>query len=126
MDDLAAADPGRAMVMPLLRAQNLLANLDDDGPLGFGLLDGGPVPARYVDIFELDETVMEVVLASDGHLSPAPTLRDAENELSGSLAADPLRIGVYASTKATAVGARSFDDRTYVRLRASATSNFEG
>jgi len=61
--------------------------------------------------------VTEVVLDSDGYLSPAPTLRDPEAELSASLAADPLRIGVHASTKAPPAGANSFDDRTYVRLR---------
>lgn len=117
VDRLAVSDPGRAMVMPLLQAQNVLANLDDDGPLGFGVLDGRSVPRRYLEVLDLDEAATEVVLASDGYLSPAPTLRDAEAELSASLAADPLRIGVYASTKAAPAGANSFDDRTYVRLR---------
>jgi hypothetical protein len=114
---LAVTDPGRAMVMPLLEAQNVLANLDDDSPLGFGVLDGRRVPGRYLTVLDLDETVTEVVLASDGYLSPGPTLRDAEAELSASLAADPLRIGLHASTKAAPDGANSFDDRTYVRLR---------
>jgi hypothetical protein len=117
VDSLAAIDPGRAMIMPLLKAQNVLANLDEDSPLGFGVLDGRRVPRRYLAVLDLDETVTEVVLASDGYLSPGPTLRDAEAELSASLAADPLRIGLHASTKAVPAGANSFDDRTYVRLR---------
>lgn len=103
---LAVTDPGRAMVTSLLKAQNVLANLD-----------ARRVPRRYLDVLELDETVTEVVLASDGYLSPGPTLGDAEDELSASLAADPLRIGLRASTKAAPAGGNSFDDRTYVRLR---------
>lgn len=117
VDSLTATDPGRAMVMPLLKAQNVLANLDGDSPLGFGVLDGRRVPRHYLEVFDLDETVTEVILASDGYLSPGPTLRDAEAELSTSLAADPLRIGLYASTKSAPADANSFDDRTYVRLR---------
>ncbi|MEU9705795.1 hypothetical protein [Streptomyces sp. NPDC047981] len=115
---LAATDPGRHMVSEILTAQNALANRDDASPFGFGLLDGRPVPRRHVEVFDLDDTVDEVVLASDGYLRPAPTLETAERELAADLAADPLRIGAHPSTKGVAPGSSSFDDRTWVRLRA--------
>ncbi|MEV0636415.1 hypothetical protein AB0I77_15885 [Streptomyces sp. NPDC050619] len=117
MDALAATDPGREMIMPILRAQNVLANTDGDNPLGFGVLDGRRVPPRYLEVFNLDESVTEVVLASDGYLSAAPTLKEAEANLSASLTSDPLRIGEHASTKAVSPGASSYDDRTYIRVR---------
>ncbi|MEY9839367.1 hypothetical protein [Streptacidiphilus sp. EB103A] len=112
---LAGTDPGRAMVMPILRDQNVLAN-SEGTPLGFGVLDGRRVPDRYLEVIILDEHVTEIVLASDGYLSPAPNLQAAEQELATSLADDPLRIGAHAATKAVTLGASSFDDRTYVRL----------
>ncbi|MDG4795207.1 protein phosphatase 2C domain-containing protein [Micromonospora sp. WMMD1082] len=113
--DLAATDPGRAMVMPLLRAQGVLANRDDEHPLGHGVLDGRAVPARYVEVIPVPPGVREVVLASDGYLTPAPTWAAAESELAASLRADPLRIGPNPGTKGLA-DSYSFDDRTYLRL----------
>ncbi|KPI02973.1 hypothetical protein OK074_5123 [Actinobacteria bacterium OK074] len=120
--DLARTDPGRAMMMPLLRVQNSLANRDGS-PYGFGVLDGRPVPYRYLEIIELDDTVTEIVLASDGYLSAAPTLEGAERELADDLTADPLRIGLHASTKGIGSGASRFDDCTYARLVAPGTDS---
>ena len=120
VDDLAVADPGREMMLPLLQRQNALANTDI--PLGFGVLDGRTVPSRFLEVIDLADDVTEIVLATDGYLAPAPTLREAEEELAASLTADPLRIGKHAATKAVTPGADSFDDRTYVRLRRAPTT----
>lgn len=103
--------------MPILKAQNVLANTDSANPLGFGVLDGRRVPPRYLEVFDLDESITEVVLASDGYLSAASTLKEAEADLAASLTSDPLRIGEHASTKAVGPGASSYDDRTYIRVR---------
>ncbi|MFI7135548.1 hypothetical protein ACIBQ1_58560 [Nonomuraea sp. NPDC050153] len=115
-EDLAAGDPGRALIRPVLERQAVLANRDDAGPFGYGLLDGRPVPERFVETFALTDDVCEVVLASDGYLGPARTLSGAEAELQVSLRADRLRIMEHAATKAVAAGAESFDDRSYLRL----------
>ncbi|MBB5776644.1 hypothetical protein [Nonomuraea jabiensis] len=114
--ELAATDPGRALIRPVLERQAVLANREEAGPFGFGLLDGRPVPERFVETFELAEDVDEVVLASDGYLGPARTLAAAEAELRASLRADRLRIREHPATKAMAAGADSFDDRSYVRV----------
>jgi hypothetical protein len=115
--ELAREDLGRALVLPVLRRQSILANRQEDGPLGFGVLDGRRVPDRFVEVFPLDDGVLEVALASDGYLSAAGRLRQAEDELTASLLADPMRIGAHPSTKGLTPGANSFDDRTYIRVR---------
>ncbi|MDP9842092.1 hypothetical protein [Streptosporangium lutulentum] len=118
--ELAREDPGRELVLPVLRRQSVLANREEAGPLGFGVLDGRRVPDRFVEVFPLDHEVLEVALASDGYLSAAERLRHAEDELAASLRADPMRIGAHPSTKGLTPGTVSFDDRTYVRVRRSA------
>ncbi|WP_424534368.1 hypothetical protein ACOZ38_29250 [Sphaerisporangium viridialbum] len=107
-------------MLPVLQRQSLLANRPDAGPLGFGLLDGRGVPDRFIETFPLHEDAFEVTLASDGYLSAAEHLAQAEQELGASLRADPLRIGAHPSTKGLAPGATSFDDRTYIRVHRSA------
>jgi hypothetical protein len=84
------------------------------------VLNGHRVPDRFVEVFPLDEEVLEVTLASDGYLSAAGRLGQAEDELAASLRADPMRIGAHPSTKGLAPDAISFDDRTYIRVRRSA------
>ncbi|MGJ6965378.1 hypothetical protein ACSDR0_26060 [Streptosporangium sp. G11] len=115
-DELARDDPGRRLVLPLLEKQARLANDEKAGPFGYGVFDGRPVPARFVEVFSLDGAE-EVVVASDGYLSAAETLAAAEERLARSLAADPLRIGDHPATKAVAPGAAGFDDRTYLRVK---------
>ncbi|MEV0235964.1 hypothetical protein [Nonomuraea sp. NPDC050786] len=115
-ETLAATDPGRALIRPVLERQATLANRDDAGPFGYGVLDGRPVPERFIETFLLPEEAWEVVLTSDGYLGPAPNLVTAEAELRASLQADRLRIMDHAATKGMAPDARSFDDRAYLRL----------
>lgn len=55
-------------------------------------------------------------MPTDGYLSPAASLAEAERELAESLARDPLRIGEHPSTKGLRPDANSFDDRTYLRF----------
>ncbi|MFC6082654.1 hypothetical protein [Sphaerisporangium aureirubrum] len=112
--DLAADDPGRTVILPVLQRQAALANRP--GPYGYGALDGRPVPGRFVDVVPLPPGAHEMVLASDGYLRPDPTLEAAEHLLAESLRTDPLRIGDHPATKGVTPGARSFDDRTYLRL----------
>lgn len=110
---LAVEDPGRALILPVLQRQSLLAN--QAGPYAYGVLDGRPVPEQFIEIFPL-EGVEQVVLASDGYLRAEASLAVAEHRLAVSLAADPLRIHEHPATKAVRPGAASFDDRTYTRL----------
>ncbi|WP_394426478.1 GNAT family N-acetyltransferase [Streptomyces sp. SGAir0957] len=114
-DEIAEHDPGRAVILPILKEQGRLANRP--GPYGYGVFDGTPVPADFVEIIPFDSDVKEVVLTTDGFLSPAATLAAAEDELREAISQDPQRVGVNPGTKGIRPGADSFDDRTYARIR---------
>lgn len=112
-------DPGRDIVLPILRLQTRFQNDPADfAEFGRGAIDGRRVPARFRETWPVSPG-MEVVLATDGYPTPAPTLARAEGELVDLLARDPLRIDRAApGTKGRRPGATSYDDRAYVRLRA--------
>lgn len=112
---LRVEDPGRAMLRPLLDAQNALANRADS-PFGYGVLDGSSVPGRFVETMRLPDTACEVVLATDGYPKALPTLAESEAALETVLREDPLMIRLHVSTKGVAPGNLSFDDRAYVRV----------
>lgn len=115
-EQLLASDPGRAMVLPLLAAEHLLANLDRDDPLVFGRLDGRPVPDRLVRVVPLPGDWDRVVLASDGYPELPPTLAAAEEHLARRLREDPLMIADPPATKGVAAGGYSYDDRTWLEI----------
>lgn len=112
---LRATDPGRKMVLPLLRAASKWRNQSDPG-FGFGAFDGRDVPAEFIDVFEIPPG-SDVVLASDGYDDPQPTLAESERLLAESIKRDPLRLGPPPGTKGVHVDNCSFDDRTYVRIK---------
>lgn len=118
--DLSAdpdADPGREIILPLLRTQYAFANIDPSLPFAFGVINGQPVPSAFIEVLDVPAAATEVVLCSDGYLEVSPTLTMSEDLLSRSLLEDPRRIGVYRSTKGITPGASSFDDRTYLRMQ---------
>ena len=116
METLRQSDPGREAILPLLKRQAAFANLNDGDPLSFCTLDGRGQAAELIKIIDVPVGAT-VVICTDGYLSPAPTLRQAEDELAASLASDPLRVLEHPTTKAVMENAVSFDDRAYVRFR---------
>ncbi len=114
-DALRAEDPGREMILPLLRAATAWRNQSGSN-YGFASLNGGVTPPEMIDVFEIPAGA-EVVIATDGYCDPRPTLRRSEEVLARSIAADPLRIGPPPGTKAVLPSNISFDDRTYVRVK---------
>ena len=114
-DQIRAEDPGRAMVLPLIRSQRVWRNRPH--PVwGFAVIDGSGTPPSMIDVIEVPAG-SEVVLATDGYVSPASSLAASEAALAASLAQDPLRVGMVPATKAVSVDGVSFDDRSYVRVR---------
>lgn len=115
-EELLARDPGREMILPLLRNQHVFRNLaDPSSDLAFGAIDGREVPDRFLEVWPIGD-FGELVLASDGYPELKPTLALSEEALTEDLGEDPLRIGTHASTKGLAPGQRSFDDRAYLRI----------
>ena len=115
LDELRAQDPGRQMILPLLRAGVAWRNRVKSA-YGFASLDGGTTPAEMIDVFEIPAGA-EVIIATDGYCDPRPTLRRSEEVLACLIAEDPLRLGPPPGTKAVLPDHVSFDDRTYVRVR---------
>lgn len=113
--DLMEADPGREMILPLLREARQWRNRPD-APYGFAAIDGVETPAAMIDVFDIPPR-SEVVLATDGYVSPQPDLAASERALAESIHRDPLRLGPPPGTKGVRPGHISFDDRTYLRMR---------
>ena len=110
------SDPGRALILPVLQQQYRLQNNADFPQYGYGCIDGSPVPETFIEIHDVPAD-SEIVLCSDGYLSPAPSLAQAEAELRSALERDPACIDLHKSTKGLQDGQVSFDDRSYIRLR---------
>ncbi|MFN8620284.1 MAG: hypothetical protein U0869_22205 [Chloroflexota bacterium] len=117
--EIEVHDPGREIVLPILHLQTRFQNDPADfAEFGRGVIDGRSVPARFREIWRVTPGT-EVVLATDGYPSPAPTLAQAEAELADLLARDPQRIDkARPGTKGRRPGNTSYDDRAYIRLRA--------
>lgn len=114
--DLQQNDRGLAAVTPLLEVQGYLAN--HVGPFGYGVLNGDDIPTDLIEVMPVSAGD-EVVLATDGYLTAAPSLAQAEDELRAAQERDPLAIGELQSmAKCLRPHFHSHDDRTYLRFRA--------
>ena len=111
--ELAAQDPGREMIWPLLAETRRWGNRPES-PLGFGVLNGER-REPMMDALPVGRGA-EVALASDGYPFPARSLRSSERALADYLAGDPLCLGPPPQTKGVEPGCQSFDDRAYLRL----------
>ncbi len=115
LDELRGCDPGREMILPLLRGARQWRNVAES-PYVFAAFDGHGTQAAMIEVFEAPPG-SEVILASDGYPSPERSLEQSEAALAASIERDPLRIADPPGTKTVRPGHLSFDDRTYVRLR---------
>lgn len=114
IEDLARNDPGRQMILPLLRHQYRFRNGTDE-PYAYGSIDGRDVPERFLECWSVPPG-KELVLASDGYPVVCESLAQAETYLARDLAHDPLRIVRHWETKGLLPGNESFDDRAYLRV----------
>lgn len=108
-------DPGRALILPVLKLQHHLQNNADFADYGYGCLDGTAVPESFFEIWDVPAGT-EVVICSDGYPAPARDLASAEADLARLLEQDPSCIDLHKSTKGLAPGLISFDDRSYLRF----------
>lgn len=119
ISELQRNDLGRASVQYLFPALVGLRNKTAFG-LSYGAIDGQQIPPEFIEVFKLPAAKCEVVLATDGYPDPFPTLRDSEIALARRISEDPLMISEPPMTKGVSTGARSFDDRAYVRVKLKA------
>ena len=112
---LQAADPSQVLISPLMAAHASLAN--SERGLGYGLINGTPVPTQYQHLHKLLPGAREVVLASRGYPYPRDTLAASEYVLTELLRDDPLLIERFPYVRTVRPGHESFADRAYVRVR---------
>lgn len=115
VEELQADDKGRAYILPLLSQQHVFANRADDCIFGYGVMNGDPIPEKYIDVIST-AGAHEVVLASDGYPVLRATHAETERCLQDILGNDPLLYKTHASTKGVQAGQVSFDDRSYLRF----------
>jgi hypothetical protein len=101
---------------PLVTAQHAFLNLDSDDPLAYGGLAGTPVPDRFVEVIPATGA-REIVLASDGFLSPPATLAEGLAEIARVRENDPLMVELATGSRPFMPGRDYFDDTTYLRIR---------
>lgn len=91
----------------------------EDRALGYGVIDGFPVPARYIDTHRYKLADVETIeLFSDGYFAPAEGFGVAAWEAAFERVEkeDPYKIGAYLSTKGTTASSWT-DDRSYLGVR---------
>ncbi|MBS9718492.1 hypothetical protein ACFFUT_09115 [Pseudohalocynthiibacter aestuariivivens] len=115
--ELMKKDLGRELVLPLLRNQSVFMNKATDSPFSFGAINGAFVPKIHRETVVLPNEPCDVVLCSDGYPKTLATLEASERYLEKILQEDPLCISKFFATKGMKIGSRSFDDRTYIRVR---------
>lgn len=113
--ELMRRDASREVILPLLKAALAFENAVQDSGFAFGVLDGFPVPEKYLEVVPV-QIGDEVVLASDGYPKLFATLQESEEYLQHILREDPLCFRKFRSTKGLAEGNASYDDRAYIRF----------
>jgi hypothetical protein len=108
-------DPGHQALAPLFDAQFALVNHPTD-PLAYGVINGTPVPQRFVEVIPAPPNARSLVLANDGYPEVLPTLRESENLLASNRETGPLLIDHHLSARGIPRGQEWYDDRTYLRL----------
>lgn len=112
-------DPGRDLIQPLLKIQRRFQNnMKAPALYRYWAMDGFPVAEEGIEVHDVsDDSIREVILASDGYPKLYPTLQETEAHLQKLIRDDPMMIRDYLAAKGVREGAESFDDRAYLRIR---------
>ncbi len=117
-EELMKDDPGRTAILPFLKDQNKLENIDCEW--GYVVFANGPYNKDFcrdnIKVIKVPDKA-QIVLASDGYPELRDTLKESEDCLKKILEEDPLCFRKFKSTKCLSEGNLSFDDRAYIRIR---------
>jgi hypothetical protein len=116
VEQLRDDDSGRRYILPFI-VEGMRFQNDGTSADGYSVVDGFPIPLNKVRVIDVPASTEEVVLASDGYLKLFPTLEESEHYLYDYLASDPLLVNTHPCTKCFLKGQKSFDDRTYLRIK---------
>lgn len=106
-------DPGRELIMPLLKNQHIFAN--GNGKYSYPLLNGRSFDTERIISAKVSEGDT-IIFATDGYPRLFPTLEESEAYLSYVIKNDPTCSKIHLSTKGIEKGNLSFDDRAYVKF----------
>jgi hypothetical protein len=115
--DFTIHDSGREYILPELVDSCSLQNPEKPEINSFSVVDGFDINMSLINIIKLKNNVEEIILASDGYPVLYPTLKETECKLQEILKIDPLCIDNYKATKSKMKGTKSFDDRSYIRIK---------
>ncbi|MEQ1932139.1 MAG: hypothetical protein ABL957_16625 [Parvularculaceae bacterium] len=115
LGQLLSDDPARNIVGAYLTYQRAFSNRAEH-PLGYGVVNGEPIPTQFIEEFAILGAATEVVLATDGYPYVLGTLRETETALFDLLRDDPGLFQRFKAAKGRYSGQESFDDRSYVRV----------
>ena len=117
VEDIRQNDKGRAFIYDALCEQLHFQNdPDTTNPYRYPVIDGQKIDARQVHCLPVGDAD-ELILASDGYPMLFNTLEASEHYLQEVLEKDPLCINENKATKCLVEGNRSFDDRTYLKIK---------
>ena len=115
--DIKQNDKGRAFIFDALCDQLHFQNdPDPHNPYSYPVIDGQRINPEQVPALPVGDA-KELILASDGYPEVCDTLQQTEDSLADVLVKDPLCIRENPASKCLVDGNRSFDDRTYLRLK---------
>lgn len=121
IEQLQRHDLGRDFIFSALRDQCAFQNTPHTVPYAYPVIDGFPICREQIFVYKLpaqldDGKPTPIILATDGYPVLCDTLQETETSLQTILRKDPLMTDLYPTTKGLTSGARSFDDRTYLRF----------
>lgn len=111
INDMQTVDKGRKYIL------NDLIESCNGQNITYAVIDGFDIPLDKIRVINVEDEKQDIVLASDGYPVLKPTLDDSEKALSAQLTSDPLCINAFKATKGLMKGNKSFDDRSYIRLK---------
>lgn len=85
--------------------------------ISYPVIDGFHIPLSHVKVVNVPVSTDFLVLASDGYPKLYPTLKESESALNIQLTNDPLCINTFKATKGLRSGFKSFDDRSYLKIK---------
>ncbi len=113
-DEMLDHDLSWDMLTPIIAELKVFANYD--GPFGYGVLNGSPIPRMHIEVVSVPQA-KEIIFASDGYPEVFGTLRDTEADLKRIVGEDPLMYKLHPQVKGVKKGQVSFDDRSYIRFQ---------
>lgn len=117
-EDLAVQDLGREYIRYLLENQQIFQNnLDFESEYNYTVLDGFKSDLTQIEVIDVFEDEGEIILATDGYNTLAPTLKETELILKEDLQRDPNCMYELRGTKGMNKENLSHDDRAYIRIK---------